>query len=198
MRAAIVRAYTDFSMLRDGDRLLIGLSGGKDSLSLLILMLMLQEKSPVRIEIGACTVDPMYPGFDPSPLKHFLATLGVPYFYESQPIIDLAAEHMGRESICAWCSRMKRGILYTTARREGYNVLVLGQHLDDFAESFVMSAFRNGLLRTMKAHYLNDAGDIRIIRPLVYVRERQTREFAAAMALPIINENCPACYTGPT
>lgn len=130
----------------------------------------------------------MYPGFDPSPLKDFLASLGVPYFYASEPVIDLAATYMDRDSICAWCSRMKRGILYSTARREGYNVLVLGQHLDDFAESFVMSAFRNGLLRTMKANYVNDAGDIRIIRPLVFVRERQTREFATAMKLPIITE----------
>lgn len=93
---------------------------------------------------------------------------------------------------------MKRGILYTTARKNGYNVLVLGQHLDDCAESLVMSAFRNGLLRTMKAHYLNDASDIRIIRPLVYSRERATREFADAMRLPIITDNCPACYSGPT
>lgn len=93
---------------------------------------------------------------------------------------------------------MKRGILYTTARKNGYNVLVLGQHLDDCAESLVMSAFRNGLLRTMKAHYLNDAEDIRIIRPLVYARERATREFADAMRLPIITDNCPACYSGPT
>jgi selenocysteine lyase/cysteine desulfurase/tRNA(Ile)-lysidine synthase TilS/MesJ len=198
MKRAVIRGLQDFSMIKDGDRLLVGVSGGKDSLSLLILLLMLQERSPVRYEVAACTVDPMYAGFDPSPLKVFLKEMGVPYYYASEPVIDLAATHMDNDSICAWCSRMKRGILYTTARRYKYNVLVLGQHMDDFAESFVMSAFRNGVLRTMKAHYINDVGDVRIIRPLVYVRERHTREFATVMHLPIINENCPACFTGPT
>jgi tRNA 2-thiocytidine biosynthesis protein TtcA len=193
-----MEAVVDFRMIQEGDRLLLGLSGGKDSLSLLILLLLMRERSPVRFEIGCCTVNPMYPGFDPSPLKAFLRDLGVPYHYISEPIIEMAGEHMTRDSICAWCSRMKRGILYTTARKHGYGVLVLGQHLDDCAESFVMSAFRNGLLRTMKAHYLNDEGDIRIIRPLVYSRERATREFADVMRLPIITDNCPACYTGPT
>jgi hypothetical protein len=71
------------------------------------------------------------------------------------------------------------------------------QHLDDFAESFVMSAFRNGLLRTMKAHYINDARDLRVIRPLVLLRERLTREYATALSLPVISENCPACFEGP-
>jgi len=198
LRRDVMEAVVDFRMIQEGDRLLLGLSGGKDSLSLLILLLLMRERSPVRFEIGCCTVNPMYPGFDPSPLKAFLRDLGVPYHYISEPIIEMAGEHMTRDSICAWCSRMKRGILYTTARKHGYGVLVLGQHLDDCAESFVMSAFRNGLLRTMKAHYLNDEGDIRIIRPLVYSRERATREFADVMRLPIITDNCPACYTGPT
>jgi tRNA(Ile)-lysidine synthase TilS/MesJ len=87
--------------------------------------------------------------------------------------------------------------LYTVARREGYNVLALGQHLDDFAESFLMSAFQNGQLRTMKANYVNKAGDVRIIRPLVYVREYMTRQFAKEANLPIIPENCPACFESP-
>lgn len=195
---ALGRGIREFGMIKEGDRLLVGLSGGKDSLTLLILLASLQARAPVGFDLAAATVDPQYPGFDPSPLKAFCAGLGIPYFYESQPVIAAAGQHMTADSICAWCSRMKRGILYSCARREGYNVLVLGQHLDDFAESFMMSAMRNGLLRTMKAHYVNDDGDLRIIRPLVFARERLTREFATACALPIINENCPACYSGPT
>jgi len=125
--------------------------------------------------------------------------LGVPYFYESHAIVSLAAEKMTKKiSLCAFCSRMKRGILYSCARREGYNVLALGQHLDDLAESFMMSIFNNGALRTMKANYVNDKGDLRIIRPLVYVRERMTKSFAEDAKLPIINENCPACFAAPT
>lgn len=191
-------AIREFSMIQNGDRILVGLSGGKDSMTLLLELLRLQAIAPVWFEVAAATVDPMYEGYDPSPLREWCKSLNVPYFFESQPIMDQAAESMGKDSICSFCSRMKRGVLYSTCRREGYNVLALGQHLDDFAESFVMSAFRNGNLRTMKAHYLNDDKDIRIIRPLVYVRERYTREYAYNCKLPIIAENCPACFTGPT
>jgi tRNA 2-thiocytidine biosynthesis protein TtcA len=163
-------AISDYSMIRDGDRILVGLSGGKDSLTLLNLLLALQKKAPVKFHLGVCTVDPMTEGFDPAPLKGYVReTLGLDYFFESQPIIAEAETHMQKDSICAYCSRMKRGILYTTARREKYNVLALGQHLDDLAESFVMSAFNNGRLRTMKAHYEIEAGDMRVIRPLSYL-----------------------------
>jgi tRNA 2-thiocytidine biosynthesis protein TtcA len=105
---------------------------------------------------------------------------------------------MGNQSYCAFCSRMKRGVLYATARREGYNVLALAQHLDDLAETFLMSAFHGGTLRTMRANYLNDAGDVRVIRPLVYARERQTADFAHSAGLPVIRDNCPACFRKPT
>ena len=195
--AAAGRALGDYAMIRGGDRILLGLSGGKDSLTLLHLLLHLQKKAPVKFELAACTVDPQSPEFDPSPLKGYLAELGVTYFYESQPIVESAAEHMKGDSFCAYCSRLRRGILYRIARENGYGVLALAQHLDDLAESFLMSAFFGGKLRTMQAHYLNDAGDVRVIRPLVYARERQTRDFASRAGLPVIFENCPACFSVP-
>jgi tRNA 2-thiocytidine biosynthesis protein TtcA len=105
---------------------------------------------------------------------------------------------MRGDSFCAYCSRMRRGILYATAREQGYNVLALAHHLDDLAESFLMSAFYGGRLHTMRAHYLNDAGDLRIIRPFVYARERQTADFARRAGLPSIMDNCPACFRMPT
>jgi tRNA 2-thiocytidine biosynthesis protein TtcA len=195
--AAAGRAIGDFAMIRDGDRILLGLSGGKDSLSLLHVLLHLRRRAPVRFELAACTVDPQSPEYDPSPLKPYLQQLGIPYFYESQPIVASAAAHMHGDSFCAYCSRLRRGILYRVAREQGYNVLALAQHLDDLAESFLMSAFFGGKLRTMQAHYLNDAGDVRVIRPLVYARERQTRDFARNAGLPVIAENCPACFAMP-
>eukprot|EP00047_Mylnosiga_fluctuans_P015090 m.43252 g.43252 ORF g.43252 m.43252 type:complete len:1037 (+) comp5771_c0_seq1:72-3182(+) len=189
-------AIRDFEMIKEGDRVLLGLSGGKDSLSLLHILHTLQKRAPIKFELAAVTMDPQFPGFDPSPLVGYMKSLGIPYFFESQPLLELAKQ-TNPSSICAWCSRMKRGILYTTARREGYNVLALAQHLDDLAESFVMSSFHNGRLRTMKANYVNKQGDVRIIRPLVYTRERQTRTFAEEAGLPVIPENCPACFEGP-
>ena len=109
-----------------------------------------------------------------------------------------ALKTMRGDSFCAYCARTRRGILYDIARTEGYNVLVMGQHLDDLAESFLMSAFHNGRLNTMKAHYTIDAGDLRVIRPFVYVRERQTRDFAERARLPVTQDNCPACFRVPT
>ncbi len=192
------RAIADYRMIRAGDRVLLGLSGGKDSLSLLQVLLHLQRHAPVRFELGVVTVDPMSDSFDPAPLKDYVPALGVPYFYESQPIMELGKAHMDSDSYCAWCARMKRGVMYTIARREGYNVLALAQHLDDLAESFLMSAFHGGQLRTMKAHYTVREGDLRVIRPLVYARERQLAELAREAGLPVIPENCPACFATPT
>jgi tRNA(Ile)-lysidine synthase TilS/MesJ len=192
------RAIADYDMIRDGDRILLGVSGGKDSLTLLQVLHHLRRYAPVRFELGVITVDPEVDGFDPAPLKAYYDSLGVPWFYAQQPIMQEASEKMTGDSFCAYCARMKRGIMYSTCRQQDYNVLALAQHLDDLAESLMMSLFHGGQMRTMKAHYLNDAGDIRIIRPLVYCRESQTGAFAKAQRLPIIADSCPACFTKPT
>jgi tRNA 2-thiocytidine biosynthesis protein TtcA len=192
------RAVADFSMICAGDRILLGLSGGKDSLSLLHILHYLQQRAPLHFELAAMTVDPMAGDFDPSPMIPYLAALGVEYHYVRKPIMEMAKEHMGRKSYCAFCSRLKRGLMYQTAREHGCNVIALAQHLDDLAESFLMSAFHGGRLQTMKAHYRNDDGDLRIVRPLVYVRERQTRDFAHSNGLPVIADSCPACFAMPT
>lgn len=192
------RAVGDFSMIANGDRILLGLSGGKDSLSLLHILQRLAYRAPIHFSIGVVTIDPQAEGFDPSTLIPYVERLGVAYHYVREPIVELATKHMDNDSFCAFCSRMRRGLMYRTAREHGYNVLVLGQHLDDLAESFLMSAFHGGKLKTMKAHYRIDAGDLRVIRPLVYVRERQTAAFAQAAGLPVIYENCPACFAKPT
>ena len=185
-------------MIRAGDRLLLGLSGGKDSLALLQVLRTLQAKSPVKFELACATVDPCIDGYDPYYLKDYVESLDIPYFYRRHAIVARALKTMRGDSFCAYCARMRRGILYDIARSAGYNVLVMGQHLDDLAESFMMSAFHNGRLGTMKAHYVIDAGDLRVIRPLVYVRERQTRDFAVRAKLPVIQDNCPACFRVPT
>jgi tRNA(Ile)-lysidine synthase TilS/MesJ len=112
--------------------------------------------------------------------------------------MERAKETMKGDSFCAYCSRMKRGIMYRVCRENNYNVVALAQHLDDLAESLLMSLFHGGQLRTMKAHYLNDAGDIRIIRPLVYCRERQTTDFSAKNQFPVVLDSCPACFSAPT
>ena len=192
------KAMMDYEMIRDGDRILIGVSGGKDSLSLLQILAHLKTYAPVKFELAVLTVDPQVEGFDPSSLTDYYEALGLKWHYEQQPILDDAKTRMSGDSFCAYCARMKRGIMYRVCREHNYNVLALAQHLDDLAESFMMSAFHQGKLETMKAHYTNDAGDVRIIRPLVYVRENQTAAFADHAGLPVIPDSCPACFSAPT
>ena len=198
LQRLVGRAIADYNMIHDGDRILLGLSGGKDSLSLLHLLIRLQRHAPISFHLAVITIDPQSDSFDPSPLKAYVKSLGLQHHFVSEPIVDLADKHMNGDSYCAWCARMRRGLMYKTARDHNYNVLALAQHLDDLAESFLMSAFHGGKLKTMKAHYTNDDGDLRIIRPLVYARERQMAEFAIDAALPVIVENCPACFNKPT
>jgi tRNA 2-thiocytidine biosynthesis protein TtcA len=192
------KAIADFDMIRDGDQLLLGVSGGKDSLTLLHILGHLQTYAPVKFDLGVITVDPEVEGFDPHTLTRYYDDIGVRWHYAEQPIMEQAKEHMDGDSFCSYCSRMKRGIMYSTCRREGYNVLVLAQHLDDLAESLMMSIFHGGQLRTMKACYTNRDGDIRIIRPLLYVRETMTAAFAREANLPVIPDSCPACFSMPT
>ena len=192
------RAIADYDMIRQGDRILLGVSGGKDSLSLLRILRHLQTYAPVRFDLEVITVDPEVEGFDPSPLKAYYEAAGLRYHYERQPIMEQAKSRLQGDSFCAYCARMKRGIMYRVCRRSGCNVLALAQHLDDLAESLLMSAFHGGHLRTMKAHYVNDQGDLRIIRPLVYCRESQTAAFARNAKLPTVADSCPACFSAPT
>ena len=192
------RAIGDYTMIRPGDRILLGLSGGKDSLSLLHVLLHLRSYAPVRFELCVATVDPGIDGYDPAPLRSYVEALGLPFFPMRQAIVKRALDTMRGDSFCAYCARMRRGMLYRIARERGYHVLALAQHLDDLAESFLMSVFHGGRLKTMKAHYVSDAGDLRIIRPFVYVRERQLADFTRSTALPVIHDNCPACFRVPT
>ena len=191
------RAMGRYQMLKNGDRVLVGLSGGKDSLSLLMVLYHYQRHLPIQFDLAAATVDPEIPGFNPKPLGGFLEKLGIPWYYHGEDMVSAAESSMQGDSFCAFCARKKRGILYSICREQGFNVLALGQHLDDVAESFLMSLFRQGQLQTMKAHYVIDAGDIRVIRPLIHVRESQTRAYAQAAGLPIIPDNCPACFSKP-
>lgn len=200
MRAA-TQAIIQWDMIQNGDKLLLGLSGGKDSLALLHCLLEFQRILPIKFEIEVCTIDPMTPSFDPSPLIPYVESFGLKYHYMKDNIVE-RANASGKQgnivsSLCAFCARMKRGNLYTCARQNNCNKLVLAQHLDDCAESFMMSVMHNGTLRTMKANYSIDAGDLSVIRPLIYCRESLMTDFAKSQQLPVINENCPACFEEP-
>ena len=192
------RAIADFRMIRDQDRVLLGLSGGKDSLSLLHILTSSAATHPSILIWPRSPLIPRSTDSTPRSSGPILPIWVYPISIRQEPILERAKKHIDGNSYCSWCARMKRGVMYATARREGYNVLALAQHLDDLAESFLMSAFHGGRLKTMKANYRISDGDLRVIRPLAYVRERQTRDFAKSAGLPVILDSCPACFTMPT
>ncbi|XP_015593067.1 uncharacterized protein LOC107266762 [Cephus cinctus] len=192
-----VEAMQEFDMIKDNDRIMVCLSGGKDSLSLLHTLHQYRfyvRSKGINFEIGAATVDGG--GYDPLRSMSYLKALNVPYFYEEQSATSPEEEaHTTRA--CSFCSRSTRAKLYSVAKRNGYNVLALGQHLDDLTESFLMSVFHNGKLRTMKAHYYIREQDLRVIRPFVYVREKALRQFTESKKLPVVRNTCTTCKDAP-
>ncbi|KAI9908519.1 hypothetical protein PsorP6_003929 [Peronosclerospora sorghi] len=120
-------------MIQEGEKFLLGVSGGKYSISLLHALLSFQKRAPVHFELACATVDPQTPSFDPSSVKDYVHVLGVPYYYLSENIIERAMCEMNGDSLCSYCSCMNRGVLYTSCRKYGFNKLVLAQHLDDLA-----------------------------------------------------------------
>ena len=133
LRSLVGDAVREFEMIGEGDKVLVGVSGGKDSLTMLHVLLELQRRSPLKFDIAAATVDPQTPEYDPSALVSYMEHLGVRYHLLSKPIIEMAKTCMDakRPSLCSFCSRMKRGMLYSCMREHGYTCLALGQHLDD-------------------------------------------------------------------
>lgn len=191
-----VEAIQEFDMIRDNDRVLLCLSmPGKDSLSLLhtLHQYRLHARSKgIDFEIGAATIDSG--GFDRVESVRYMKALNVPYFYEELTVdsTSIAVEGQVDESLsneaCSFCNRSIRAQLYSIAKRHGYNVLAIGQHLDDLTEGFLSSVFHGGQLKTMKAHYYIRRQDLRVVRPFVYVSEKALRQFARSKRLLLVNE----------
>lgn len=186
------QALSDFAMVRPGERWLVGLSGGKDSYTLLALLLDLKWRGLLPVDLLACNLDQAQPGFPADVLPRFLDGVGVPYRIERQDTYSIVTSKIpeGR-TYCALCSRLRRGHLYRIAREEGCAALVLGHHREDILETFFMNLFHGGKLAAMPPKLLNEAGDVMVLRPLAYAAEDDIARFAAAMQFPIIP--CDLC-----
>jgi tRNA(Ile)-lysidine synthase TilS/MesJ len=185
-------------MIREGDRILLGLSGGKDSLVLLHALSEFRRHSPARFELAACTVaiaGGSAPEADLSDLEAYCAAREVPYTAPRHPIIEIL-ENRNERSPCSFCANMRRGILSTRAQENGFNKLALGHSLDDAAETFFMNLLRAGRARSFQPKFFQDRTGVEVIRPLIYTRESAVIAEAHRLELPILATNCP--YAGKT
>jgi tRNA 2-thiocytidine biosynthesis protein TtcA len=181
------RALNDFHLLDDGDRLLVAMSGGKDSYSLLVLLRDLQRRAPIRFEITAVHVDQGHPGYDGAPLEGWLKDQGVPYRILHEDTFSIVTEKIPEgKTYCSLCSRLRRGILYQAATDLGCNKIALGHHRDDALETLLLNLFFGGKLATMPPRLVSDDGKHIVIRPLVYCAEEHLAAFAAERRFPIL------------
>jgi tRNA 2-thiocytidine biosynthesis protein TtcA len=187
LRGLVGKAVEDFRMIEEGDRVMVCLSGGKDSYTLLDILLSLQRSAPVRFELVAVNLDQKQPGFPAHVLPEYLTALGVPFHVIEQDTYRVVKRVIpeGR-TMCSLCSRLRRGALYRYASEHGITKVALGHHRDDIVETLFLNMFFGGRLKTMPPKLLSEDGRHIVIRPLAYAPERDIERYARARAFPLI------------
>ncbi len=181
------RAIADFSMIENGDRVMVCISGGKDSLTMLDILMNLRRHAPVDFEILAVNLDQKQPGFPEDVLPAWFESIGVAYKILEEDTYSLVTDMVPEgKTYCGWCSRFRRGILYKFARENGYNKIALGHHRDDILETMFLNMFFGGKLKAMPPKLLSDDGENIVIRPLAYCREEDIQRYSDAVGFPVI------------
>ena len=188
------KAIVDFNLIEDGDRVMVGLSGGKDSWALMQTLDQLRKRAPIDFSLIAVNVDSGYKDFRHDVIASTCRTRGWEYRIEHTSIGEVMDDLLGANATpCSLCARLRRGVLYRIASEVGATKIALGHHLDDFIETLLLNLFFAGALKAMPARLVSDTGEHVVIRPLVYVSEDEARLYAKQSELPIIGCCCPAC-----
>ena len=194
IRKLIGRAIGDFNLIEAGDRIAVGVSGGKDSYTLLHILDRLRRRAPVHYELVAVNIDAGFPGYRKETIAAHLRENGFAHRMETTGSYRIIEEkRRPGSSYCSFCARLRRGVLYTVAEELGCNKIALGHHLDDFIETLLLNQFYVGTLAAMSPKLLADNGRQTVIRPLVYVEEQEIIAFTRTNAFPVICCACPVC-----
>ena len=186
------KAIGDFNLIEDGDRIAVGVSGGKDSYTLLHVLEALRKKAPVRYELVAVNIDAGFPGYRKELIEQHLRRYRFDYRMETTDSYRIIEEkRRPGSSYCAFCARLRRGVIYTVAEQLGCNKIALGHHLDDLIETLLLNQFYVGTLAAMSARLAADNGKHVVIRPLAYVEECKIAEYSRLAGFPIIHCSCP-------
>lgn len=192
LRRNVGRAIEDFNMIEEGDRVMVCLSGGADSYTMLDILLNLRRNAPVKFELTAFNLDQKQPGFPEEVLPDYLDGLGVPYHIAEQDTYSVVKSIIPEDkTMCGLCSRLRRGIVYSFAKQQGFTKIALGHHRDDIIETLFLNMFYGGKLKAMPPKLLSDDGAHIVIRPLAYCREQDIKTYAEVKAFPIIP--CTLC-----